>query len=104
MKKVKTAAHTLEKYLFTCAIGISYVPLSDEPDPRACPFIPKTLPLLEVPQCPNMSPETYAQDLLKLHAEKISVCIFAPGRAFDTAGTRHGRGGGRESIADCLRK
>ncbi|MBI2644810.1 hypothetical protein HYW94_01365 [Candidatus Uhrbacteria bacterium] len=94
MKKVKTAAHELKETIQRCVFGISYIPLDDEVDPLACPFIPKTLPLEKVPQDLNISSSQYAQELIRAHGHAISVCICIPGQAFDAYGTRHGRGGG----------
>lgn len=93
MKKVNTATE-LTAHIVLCGVGISYIPYNDEPDPSVCPFISKTLPIYTIPQNPTLSPLAYVHKLTKKYGESNKLCIFIPGQAFDTTGTRHGRGHG----------
>ena len=75
-----------------CGAIVSYSPIKNEPSPT-------TLYRQGASQCFVISPTKTidpiltAQKVSKLF-EKIEVCIYVPGTAFDSAGTRYGRGGG----------
>jgi 5-formyltetrahydrofolate cyclo-ligase len=75
-----------------CEAAIIYAPLSDEPDPLSLgiplPTLRKTVSPLR-----DTNPFALAAEYAKEFAGK-RVCILIPGRAFDSSGTRHGRGGG----------
>lgn len=72
---------------------IGYLPLGTEPDFNSFLSVHAiNASLTVVPQQQNADPEVFAHDF----AEGMSsdVCVFVPGTAFDSNGTRHGRGGG----------
>ncbi|MES2135035.1 MAG: 5-formyltetrahydrofolate cyclo-ligase [Patescibacteria group bacterium] len=73
---------------------IGYSPMGDEPDVHSFLIEHQIFkPGRSIVADKNISPHDFALSLLKAH-EGEKVCIFVPGREFDTFGTRHGRGGG----------
>ena len=73
---------------------VGYAPIGDEPDYGA--FLKESgISKLGISILSDrtISHEAFAESLMRLYAGK-KVCIFVPGRKFDSAGTRHGRGGG----------
>ncbi len=74
---------------------ITYIPLPDEIDPWAIPFLSKTRfqTVYTLPQNTAESPLAIAEELKNLYQGK-TVCICIPGTRFDRLGTRYGRGNG----------
>lgn len=76
----------------SCDVVVSYIPITDEPDPALLNnyFPPSDF---VIPSQKEADPYKIAEDLYQRFQEK-RVCIIVPGSAFDEYGTRHGRGGG----------
>jgi 5,10-methenyltetrahydrofolate synthetase len=85
--------HTLEQIAGGSVI-IGYTPFLDEPDYRIY-LTQNSLPVSEylVPTTKDVLPSEVGTFLKQKYAER-PVVIFLPGRAFDSLGTRHGRGHG----------
>lgn len=77
--------------LTNCEVVISYHPFGREPAPEF-PFA--------IPPVAYTVPKSYTVDLSAIAEEVKTIvgekraCVFIPGTAFDSRGTRHGRGGG----------
>lgn len=82
---------SLAQALEVCTAYIAYEPRSDEPDWHiaSLPQRPVTL----TPNNPQSDPFAFADMVIAKYADTL-LCILIPGTAFDTSGTRHGRGGG----------
>ncbi len=94
-KEVKTdTISEFEKNIARCTLKISYIPCNDEPDPLLCPYIPNISNIEYIQKDISPTPIDRIHALLKKYDQTIFACILIPGRAFDTTGTRHGRGGG----------
>ena len=75
-------------------VCIGYTPIGDEPDFSI--FLKAqgvSADIIRLPATRENDPLVAATELVTAHAGK-KVCILIPGRRFDGAGTRHGRGGG----------
>lgn len=84
---------TFESFLRQASV-VGYSPMQDEPDYEAFLYangFPSSDYL--IPASKEILPQEIAHTLREKYASK-SVVIFMPGRRFDTAGTRHGRGHG----------
>ena len=90
--------NTLEKLterINNCSILITYRPLADEEDPDSLPLFSPDSPTkrLFVSSSRSTPPENYAQKFVRACRGK-KVCLLIPGKKFDYAGARIGRGGG----------
>ena len=78
----------------SCEQIIAFEPMQSEPDWRTLPFSRELIqPAFIVAQDPAVEPFQTAEDLARAYGNE-RVCVLIPGRRFDHAGTRHGRGGG----------
>ena len=86
---MKNSESRLAKKLLDCQVAIDYQPLRDEPKPI---FV---LPPVRFTISPDTSadPVDTAKQVSTMFPDS-SVCVYVPGTAFDSHGTRHGRGGG----------
>lgn len=73
-----------------CENVISYVPFGEEPDPS--PFF--SSPRIIISKDRYEDPIKKAEDVTAFLEQSRDVCVLVPGKQFDVAGTRHGRGGG----------
>ena len=91
-----SALKKLKKILSACNLCISYYLFSDETDPMRYPLFDeavKKMPAVAfVPKDPSISPISFAESL-RPDFQKTAF-IFIPGRRFDSAGARQGRGNG----------
>ena len=76
-------------------LGVSYHPLADEPDPTQIPFLffPDRFHFVILPNSQKKDPFALAKKIAVDHPS-VQAFIFIPGRKFDLAGARQGRGGG----------
>lgn len=73
---------------------VAYVPMGGEPDwENARLPLPADAQLLRIPTDKHTDPFAYAAECTERFGGS-TVAVFIPGRLFDCAGTRHGRGGG----------
>ena len=90
------ALKKIKKLLFACNYCVSFHPLSDETDPTHYPLfdeaVKKMLSVAFIPNDSAISPISFAESL-KPDFQKTAF-IFIPGRRFDSAGARQGRGNG----------
>lgn len=80
-----------ESVLAQYECSISYYPFEHEPEPTFPFDIPPVA--YTVPKNHSADPGAVAEEVKALVGEK-RACLFIPGTAFDSHGTRHGRGGG----------
>ena len=91
-----SALKKLKKILSACNFCISFHPLSDETDPTHYPLFDEAVKKMPAVACapkdPSISPISFAESL-RPDFQKTAF-IFIPGRRFDSAGARQGRGNG----------
>lgn len=77
------------KKLLACQAAIGYTPLQNEPKPSFA------LPPVHFTITPDTSidPIDTAKQVSSMFPNS-TICVYVPGTAFDSRGTRHGRGGG----------
>lgn len=84
----------LQEKLERAAVGIWYAPLADEPDPKRLP-LPAAMrdERMTLANARDTDPIRTAREAAR-GRESAAAYVLVPGRRFDRAGTRHGRGGG----------
>jgi hypothetical protein len=92
---VNSGIEKINLIISECQVIIGYEPLLDEIDYLNFPLLvnnrQKEIILLPVDK--KSDPSVWAEKCKK-QTEGKKVCLFIPGRQFDSLGTRHGRGGG----------
>lgn len=84
----------LQELIMTCEASILYEPLNDEIDYNNQSFLFKMLTNnIVLPQAKNSDPFSWAA-ICSTKFRNTKTYILIPGTAFDTQGTRHGKGGG----------
>ena len=86
----------LKKILSACDFCVSFHPLSDETDPTRYPLFDEAVKKVRsttiIPKNSTISPINFAESLRPDFLK--TAFIFIPGRRFDNAGARQGRGNG----------
>lgn len=86
----------LREIFFSCNLGISYDPISDETNPLSHPIINEAIKkapsIVIIPNNSANSPVNFAMGI-KPDFQKTAF-ILIPGQCFDKKGTRRGRGNG----------
>ncbi|MCF7815714.1 MAG: hypothetical protein K9M10_01205 [Candidatus Pacebacteria bacterium] len=76
-----------------CHGVVLYVPFFNEPDLLPLSMLYRSEDSIVTPNDSHIDPIEWADTCIKF-AKGRRMCVLVPGTAFDSSGTRHGRGGG----------
>ena len=90
----RSAIHRLQDRASQCRAAVVYDPQNDEVDFSGSSF-PLRLPPTRIMLPPDKNADPFAwSSKCAVEFAGFDVCLLIPGKRFDPAGTRHGRGGG----------